>query len=231
MILNFRKYQKRAIRHLINNPCAGLFMEMGLGKTACVLWYLRYLLYKEFAISKALIVAPYNVADRVWEDERDKWSTFNGLRISKIMGSEQERLDALKVKADLYIINVENLAWLVTHYMTAWPFECLVIDESSLFKSSDSKRWLALSMVLAFMEYRIILTGTPSSNVYHDLCAQLFILDEGERLGEGIVKYRNTYLYPARVGQHRVTSWGIEQENKDKIHEKISDICLTLREA
>lgn len=231
MILSFRKYQKRAIKHLLDHEGAALFMEMGLGKTACVLWFLRHMILKEFEISKALVIAPYNVADTVWEDERDKWDAFHDLKISKVMGSEQERLAALRVKADIYVINVENTAWLVTHYLTSWPFDCLTIDESSMFKAADSKRWLALQMVLPFMDRRIILTGTPVPNGLHDLWAQLFILDFGERLGEGIVKYRNTYLYPAKTGRHGVTKWGVEPQNAAIIYDKIKDICLTLREA
>lgn len=230
MILNLRKYQKRAIRHLIDLPGAALFMEMGLGKTACALWYIKHLMYTEFEVGKTLIIAPYNVADRVWEDERDQWDQFRMLKISKVMGSEQERLTALRVKADIYIINVENTQWLVTLYLTAWPFDCIIVDESSTFKSPDSKRWLTLSMVMPNVDRRVILTGTPAPNGLHDIWAQMFLIDGGKRLKMSITQFRNEFLFPEKVGAHGVTKWGTTDDNSKRIYELMGDVCLTMRE-
>lgn len=225
-----RKYQYFAIEHMKINPFCALFMEMGLGKTACALMFIDWLINYEYEIEKVIIIAPYNVADSVWTDERDKWDEFKRLRISKVMGSEKERIAALKSSADIYIINVENVAWLVTLLGSRWPFQLTVIDELSCFKSSDSQRFRSLSQVRPLMDRVVGLTGTPAPNGLQDLWSQMFLIDEGVRLFENFTKYQREYLAVDKVGQWGVVKWGVTDNNKERIFKKIGDICISMKE-
>lgn len=225
-----RQYQYFALEHMKSNPYCALFMEMGLGKTACTLLYIDWLTNFNFEIQKTIIIAPYNVADTVWSDERDKWDEFSRLRISKIMGTEKERLAAIKKEADIYIINVENVSWLVTVLASLWPFQLTIIDELSCFKSSDSQRFRSLSMVRPLMDRVVGLTGTPAPNGLHDLWSQMYLIDEGKRLFPNFTQFQREYLAIDKVGQWGVIKWGITESNADRIYKKIGDICVSMKE-
>src|ERR1700744_3281026 len=144
MIYKAHNYGQFAYKHVIDNAKAGLFLGMGLGKTVITSTAIDWLMFKDLSINKVLIIAPKKVAETVWTDEGNKWDHLKHLKISIVLGNVKQRLAALKVKADIYITNPENVAWLVTYYQTAWPFDMLVVDESSKFKSEDSKRFRSI---------------------------------------------------------------------------------------
>lgn len=227
-----RGYQQFARQFAISKPYCGLFMEMGLGKTAVTLSALDYFINYDFCVRKVLIIAPYNVADVVWTEERDKWEDFHHLTISKVMGSPKDRVEALNKKADIYIINVENVPWLVTMFTTCWPFDCVVVDELSCFKSSDSERFRSLKMVRPSMNRFIGLTGTPAPNSLADIWSQMYLIDMGERLYPTVTKFRNEYLYfhPKNVSTHGVTKWNITDSNAQRVYAKIKDVCVSMQE-
>jgi len=227
-----RGYQKTMRTHCIVNEYAGLFAEMGLGKTPVCLSVIDYLMYQDYAVRKCLIIAPKNVAESVWTDERDKWDDFNHIDMVKIMGTEKQRLAALREKSDVYIINVDNVPWLVDTYMSAWDFDMIIIDESSCFKSPDSLRFRKLSMIKPFIDRVVILTGTPMPNGLGDLWSQIWFLDEGERLGRTVGAYRKEYLYPGKTVRKtgQVSRWDATESNAQRIYKKVGDICVSLKE-
>lgn len=225
-----REYQQAMFMHGKKFTSCGIFAEPGLGKTSVALALIDYFMYMDLSVRKTLIIAPLNVAESVWTDERDKWDEFRHLTISKVLGSANQRLAALRAPADIYVINVDNVAWLVNQYQTNWPFGLVVIDELSCFKSSDSQRFRNLKMVRPFMDRVIGLTGTPAPNGLADLWAQLYLLDEGERLGRTVTEYRRNYLFPEKVNQHRVDKWGITEANAKRVYQQIEDICISLKE-
>jgi len=230
MIFDPHAYQAHARKHLFDNPFAGLFMDMGMGKTAITLTHIDDVVYGEMDVSKVLIIAPKKVAEVVWTDERDKWDHTRHLRTSVVLGNVNERLAALKVKADIYIINRENVQWLVTHYASAWPFDMVIFDESSSFKNPSSQRFKAIRMILPKVKRRIILTGTPSPNGLPDLWAQLYLLDMGERLGKTITYYRNEFLKPLKMKGHIVYKYGVkDDQTKQLIYDKIGDLCISMK--
>ena len=188
------KYQLTAINHVINVPKCGLFLDMGLGKTVSTLTAIKELKYNRFQVNKVLIIAPKKVAEGTWSKEKDKWNHTKDFRVSLVLGSQQKRIKALSVNADLYIINRENIPWLVDYLRNDWYFDTVVIDESSSFKNSRSKRFKALKMVLPKINRLIELTGTPSPNGVEDLWAQIYLLDQGTRLEKYITHFRAKYM-------------------------------------
>lgn len=221
-------YQQFAIDKIVELPAVGLFMDMGMGKTVCTLSALWELRYDYFDISKTLVIAPLRVADTTWTDEVNKWEHLKVLRLSKVLGSEQKRLEALVAPADIYIINRENVCWLVRQYKNRWPFDMVVIDELSSFKSPKSNRFKALRKVLPYIKRIIGLTGTPAPNSLMDLWPQLYLLDRGERLGKTLTAYRERYFEPDKRNQHIVYSYKLKSFAAEQIQEKISDICISL---
>jgi len=224
-------YQRHARQHILDNPYCGLFMEMGLGKTVATATALNELLYDSFEIRKPLIIAPLRVAQSVWTTEVEKWDHLKHLKISKILGSEKERKEALLAKADIFIINVENVAWLVAHLAGAWPFDLVVLDESSKFKNPQSIRFKALRSVRPKMKRVILLSGTPAPNGLLDLWAPMYLLDQGERLGKTISKYRDTYFKPGRGKGFVVYEYNLRKGYDWLIYEEIGDICISMKEA
>lgn len=176
-----------------------------------------------------MVIAPLSVAEKTWTDEIDKWDHLNHLTFSKILGSRKQREEALMKKADVYLINRENVEWLVTHYKQRWPFRTVIIDESSSFKSPQAKRFKALRKVRPKIERLVELTGTPAPNNLMDLWPQIYLLDQGERLGKTITQYRNTYFTPGQKNGHIVYSWKLLPGAEKAIHEKISDICVSMK--
>lgn len=238
MKYNPHPYQDHATRHIIDNPFAGLFLEMGLGKTVSTLTAIDQLI-KDLTVTKVLVIAPLKVAEDTWSTEVGKWDHLNHLRISKVLGSEKERIKALRTEADIYVMNRENVVWLVKFYQSAFPFDMLVIDELSSFKSAKAARFKALRMVRPKINRVVGLTGTPSPNGLLDLWPQLYLLDMGERLGKTLTGYRERYFRPAKQNGHIVYSYKLnDTEDVDllgegywekEIHEKIADICISMK--
>ena len=222
-------YQKIAIEKIINLPAVGLFLEMGLGKTVSALTAIQELLYDRFEVSKVLVIAPLRVAQSTWSGEIEKWDHLQGLRLSKVLGSEKQRIEALHQPADIWIINRENTEWLVDYYGRKWPFDMVVIDELSSFKNPRSKRFRALRKVRPLIKRIVGLTGTPAPNGLIDLWSQIYLLDQGERLGKTLTGYRNRYFDPGRRNQNIVFEWIPKPFAEERIYEKISDICVSMK--
>lgn len=225
---DLKPYQLEAMAHLERHQNAGIFLDMGLGKTIICLTFLQGLL-NDLVISKPLIIAPKRVAESVWSAEIKNWEHLQGLTISKIIGSEKQRIAALQAKADLYIIGRDNLVWLVEYFGSKFPFDTLVIDESSSFKNHSSKRFKALKQVRAYISRAIILTGTPAPNTLLELWPQIYILDKGQRLGKFITRYRDEYFTPGRRNGAIIYDYKLKTGADKLIHDKISDICISMK--
>ncbi len=189
---------------------------------------LNRLKYEEFAIRNALVIAPKRVAEDTWSREQAKWEHLKHLKVVKVMGTKDKRLAALKEQADIYIINRENVEWLVETLGTRWRFDAVVIDELSSFKSAKSKRWKALRKVIFGSKYVYGLTGTPASNGYLDLWPEMYLLDHGERLGKTLGAYRSTYFNPGAHKGHVVFEWRLKPGARERIDARLSDICLSM---
>lgn len=225
---NFHPYQHHATEHVLQNEAAGLFIGLGLGKTVICLTAISELMFEDMAIERVLVIAPKRVAEHTWTTEAAKWSHLKHLRISKVMGSPKQRTEALKAEADIYIINRENVQWLVGQYGTAWPFDCVVIDELSSFKSAKSQRFKALRMIRPRIQRMIGLTGTPASNGLLDLWAQLYLLDQGQRLGKTLTEYRNNYFKEGKRNGHIIYDYKLRGDPQE-IYDKIGDICISMK--
>lgn len=223
------KYQDYAIQRIFDTPAVGLFLEMGLGKTVITLTAIDELLYNLFDAVKVLVIAPLRVAEDTWSRESHKWDHLQHLKISKVLGSRKQRENALAAKADVYIINRENVEWLVSYYGNDWPFDTVVIDELSSFKSPSAKRFKALRRIRPLIKRIIGLTGTPAPNGLMDLWSQLYLLDQGERLGKTITGYRERYFTPGARNGYVVYDWKQKKEAEEAVFEKISDICVSMK--
>lgn len=223
------QYQSHAIQRILDTPAVGLFLDMGLGKTSITLTAIEQLLFDHFEANKVLVIAPLRVASDTWSRESDKWDHLKHLRISKILGNQRQRKAALKADADIYIINRENVVWLVDELGNKWDFDTVVIDELSSFKSSASKRFKALRRVRPLMKRVVGLTGTPAPNSLMDLWSQIYLLDRGERLGQTITNYRERYFSAGAKSGHVVYEWKAKKEAHDNIHQKIADICISMK--
>ena len=179
-------------------------------------------------IFKALVIAPKRVAEDTWGREAAKWDHLQHLRISKILGDRETRLRALDEDADVYVINRENVPWLVEQCGAKWDFDCVVIDELSSFKSASAKRWRALRRVIKLATHVIGLTGTPAPNGYMDLWPELFLIDGGAALGKTLGAYRQTYFYAGAHKGHIVYDWRMKRGSKERIDERISPFCLSM---
>lgn len=228
MNFNPHPYQQHAIQHIIENKAAGLFLDMGLGKTVSTLTAINILMYEHLEVNKVLIIAPKRVAEDTWAVEIDKWQHTKHLTISKVLGTEKQRKQALKAKADLYITNRENVSWLVGHVgIDAWDFDMLVVDESSSFKDHQSQRFKALKTVLPKIDRKVILTGTPAPNSLINLWPQLYILDRGQRLGETITKFRTNYC--SAINKGSFIDYKLIGDKVQEVHNKIADICISMK--
>nr|WP_294666556.1 DEAD/DEAH box helicase [uncultured Ruminococcus sp.] len=222
-------YQEYAIRYIETHPISALLIDMGLGKTSITLTAIRNLLFDSFEVCKVLVIAPLRVAKNTWTDEIKKWEHLSTLTYSLIVGNENERLSALNEKADIYIINRENVDWLVNKSGYKFDFDMVVIDELSSFKNHQSKRFKSLMKVRPFVKRIVGLTGTPSSNGLMDLFAEFKILDMGKRLGYFIGQYRNTYFKPDKMNGPIVYSYKPLPNAENAIYEKISDITVSMK--
>lgn len=222
-------YQQYCINRIITDPYLGLFLDMGLGKTVITLTGLHSLKYYYWQIRKVLIIAPKKVAESTWSKEADKWEHLKNLRISVVLGTAKQRLTALNADADIYIINRENTQWLVEYYGHNWPFDVVVLDESSSFKNHQAKRFKALKAIRPRINRIIELTGTPSPHGLTDLWAQIFLLDGGKRLGRTISVYRDMFFVPDKRNQTTIFSYAPKEGADEEIYRLISDICISMK--
>ena len=230
MIFKPHAYQQHCITKVIEIAKLGLFLDMGLGKTVTTLTAIRQLKYDRFEVRKVLVIAPKKVAEGTWTREKDKWDHTKILRVSPVLGSQAKRIRALNTPADIYIINRENVCWLVDYYRNDWPFDMVVIDESSSFKSHAAKRFKALASISSRITRLVELTGTPSPNGLDDLWSQVFLLDGGERLGKRYTQFRERYFDPGRRGADgMVYDYKVKPGSEQSILERISDICISMR--
>lgn len=220
-------YQKRAIQMVIDKPKMGLFLSMGLGKTVITLTAIQDLMYDYFEIRKVLVIAPLRVSEDTWSRESEKWDHLKDLRISKILGTAAQRKAAVEDEADIYVINRENVVWLVEN-CKRWDFDMIVIDELSSFKNPQSKRFRALRKVIAKSPRVVGLTGTPSPNSLMDLWAQIYLLDRGERLGRTLGAYREEFFQPGARNGYVVYKWDLRQGAQEEIEKRISDLCVSM---
>lgn len=219
-----RAYQGKAIEHLLSHPQGGLFLDMGLGKTASALTAIYE--FNRFGVGPTLVVGPIRVIETVWRQEAKLWEHTQNLTFSLIRGNATQRQAALNQKADIYLINPEHLVWLFELIGdAAMPFETLIIDESSMFKNVGSKRFRTLRHQVKKFSRRYILTGTPTPNKLLELWPQIFLLDEGKRLGTSFTRFKERYFAP-------VDRWGYKVEPrhgaKEKIYEAIADLVLRM---
>lgn len=225
-------YQDYCIKRIVNmsvpGPGLGMFLGMGLGKTVITLTAVNDLKYNHFAICKVLVIAPKKVAEATWSTEAQKWDHLRLLRVIPVLGSVSKRARALCTPADVYVINRENVPWLVDYYRNDWPFDMVVIDESSSFKNYRAKRFKALKWVRKKVSRLIELTGTPAPNGLIDLWAQVFLLDGGERLGKSIGGFRQRYFDPDQRNAQQIFSYKPKDGAGGTIQDKISDICISM---
>lgn len=231
MIFKPHDYQQYAKQWIIEKPSSGLFLDLGMGKTVCTLTAVEELLYDYFDVSKVLVIAPLRVAEDTWSSEVQKWEHLKNLKISKVLGKEEVRIETLKEKADIYVINRENVEWLVEYLGKEWFFDMVVIDELSSFKSPKSNRFRALKKVRPFIKRIVGLTGTPAPNGLIDLWSQIYLLDQGERLGKTLTGYRDRYFQPDKRNQTVIFSWKPVDGAEDRIYEKLKDICISMKAA
>lgn len=222
-------YQAYCINRLLVDPALGLFLDMGLGKTVITLTAVNDLKYNRFAVSKILVIAPKKVAEATWAKEAAKWDHLKMLRVTAVLGPLSKRIKALNTPADIYVINRENVSWLVEYYRNTWPFDMVVVDEFSSFKNHASKRFKSLSWVRNHITRFVGLTGTPAPNGLLDLWAQVFLLDGGVRLEKRITQFREKYFEPDQRDRDHVFSYAPKPGADDIIKNLISDICVSMK--
>jgi len=226
---NPHPYQDYATQHVIDNPASGLFLDMGLGKTVSTLTAVDQLINVYCEVSKVLVIAPKRVAEDTWTTESRKWDHLKHLRLSVVLGTIRERKEALARKADIYVINRENVPWLVAYYQSAFPFDMVIIDELSSFKSAKAIRFKSLRMVRPKLSRVVGLTGTPAPNGLIDLWPQLYLLDQGARLGKSITGYRDKYFTPGRRSGAVVFDYKLRSDSERAIYDNIADICISMK--
>lgn len=222
-------YQIEAVKHIMENPKCGLFLEMGLGKTVSTLTAIKKLMYEELEVSKVLVIAPKRVAESVWDAECEKWQHLHSLKIIKISGSPKQRKLALAQEADIYTLGRDNVTWLCSQYGgSSLPFDMLVIDELSSFKNPNSLRFKALRKTVASIPRVVGLTGTPAPNGLINLWSQMYLLDMGERLGRYISHFRANFFKPGARNGNIVYDYKVTAEGEKAIFERIGDICMSM---
>ena len=237
MIFKPHKYQVRAIKFVEETPFCALFVDCGLGKTIVTISALRELQRDYLDVGKILVIAPKSVALNTWTAECRKWDHTADTKVSLILGTEAQRIKALEEDADIYVTNRDNTVWLVSRFVDIqrrklrhpWPFDCVVLDESTSFKNYQAKRFKAINLVRPYMRRLIELTGTPAPNGLMDLWSQIGLLDYGERLGKHIGQYREAYFRPGAHNGSVVYEYIPRKGAKEQITAKISDIVLTMR--
>lgn len=229
MKYNPHEYQKYATNFIIDHPVAAILLDMGLGKSVITLTAINDLIYNRFEVNRVLVIAPLRVANNTWPDEIKKWDHLSHLTYSVVTGNKQQRLAALRQDVNLYIINRENLKWLVEDYGVPFFYDMIVIDELSSFKSYRSQRFKCLKKLRPHVKRIVGLTGTPSSNGLMDLWAEFRVLDMGQRLGRYITHYRTTYFDPDKRNQHMVFTYKPKPGAEQQIYQQISDITISMK--
>ena len=222
-------YQKYAIRYIEDHPFAAVLLDMGLGKTSITLSAIADLLFDSFEVHKVLVIAPLRVARDTWSAEIQKWDQLHGLTYSVAVGTEAERKAALNRKADIYIINRENVQWLIDQSKIPFDYDMVVVDELSSFKNHQSKRFKALMQVRPKLKRVVGLTGTPASNGLMDLWAEFKVIDMGKRLGRFISHYRQNYFVPDKMNGQIVYSYRPRPGAEEAIYRQISDITISMK--
>ena len=222
-------YQAYCINRILELPSIGLFLDMGLGKSVITLTAINELKFYRFQVRHVLVIAPKKVAECTWQKECKKWDHLKLLRVSTVLGSEEKRIKALKQQADVYIINRDNVTWLVDLYRGQWPFDMVVVDEFSSFKNHEAKRFKSLAAVRPHIKRFAGLTGTPSPNGLLDLWSELFLLDGGERLEKNFGGFRERYFCPDIKDGKKVFGYVPVPGAKEAILSKISDICISMK--
>lgn len=222
-------YQKYAIQYIESHSVSAVLLDMGLGKTSITLTALADLLFDSFEVRRILVVAPLRVAKNTWSAEIEKWDHLKDLKYSVAVGTAAERIAALKAEADIYIINRENVQWLIDESGISFDFDMVVIDELSSFKSHQTKRFKSLMKVRPKVKRIVGLTGTPSSNGLMDLFAEFRLLDMGERLGRFIGQYRTAYFQPDKRNGQIIFSYKPLPGAEKQIYDKISDITISMK--
>ena len=216
-------YQLKAIDFIIEEERCALLLDMGMGKSVSTLTAIKDL-KDSFAVNKVLVIAPLRVARSVWAQEAQKWRHLDDLKVSVCLGAQRNRQAALARDADIYVINRENVTWLVDLYKAKWPFDAVIIDESSSFKSPSSKRFRSIKKILPYTNYMVLLTGTPSPNSLMDLWSQMYLVDFGERLGRTVTGYRQRFFDQDFMGYRYTARPG----SAEKIHALISDKAISM---
>lgn len=227
-------HQRAGIDWITQRPACALLWGMGTGKTVTTLTAIDQLLHDYMEDGPVLVIAPKRVAENTWSKEAEKWPHLHHLRVVKIMGTAKQRLEAVRSIfegpfADIYVINRENVVWVVELLQNRWPFPIVVIDELSSFKSAQAKRWKALRRVRGRIRRIIGLTGTPRPNGLEDLWPEVYLLDQGERLGRTITAFRSRYLLPDRMNGHVVYSYRPKDGAEAEVYEKIGDLCMSIK--
>lgn len=222
-------YQTHCVERVVSDPEVGLFLRPGLGKTVITLTAVHELKYHRFAVSRCLVVAPRTVAEATWTTEAAKWDHLKALRVSAVLGTAAQRGKALNTPADVYVINRENVPWLVDQYKRNWPFDMVVLDESTSFKNPSAKRFKAMRRVRPYIKRMVLLTGTPSPRGLMDLWAQLYLLDHGQRLGATITGFRDRYFEPDKRSRQQIYSWKPKPGAEEAILKAIGDVCITMK--
>ena len=222
-------HQKAGVDWILDRPACALFWGMGTGKTVTTLTALYLLLYDCLEDGPALAIAPKRVAEDTWSKEAAKWEHLQNLRVVKVMGTAKQRAAALATPADLYVINRENVVWLVEFLGKSWPFKIVILDELSSFKSAQAKRWKALRRVRGRIHRVIGLTGTPRPNGLEDLWPEIYLLDQGARLGRTLGQFRAKYLTPDKMSGHIVYSYKPRQGAEAEVYDKLADLCMSIR--
>lgn len=223
-------YQNYCIERIYATKKCGLFLDMGLGKSIIALTAIRHLMFDVFRVRKVLVIAPKKVAEGTWMREAQKWDHTQILRMSLVAGTQKKRVKALCDEADVYVIGRDNVVWLVEYYKNDWPFDMVVVDESSSFKSHKAKRFKALAAMYSHIDRMVLLTGTPSPNSLSDLWAQIYLLDAGERLEKRYTQFRERYFDPDKRGADgMIYSYKAKDGTESAMLNRISDICVSMR--
>lgn len=224
-------YQSYAKDFIIDHEEAGLFLDMGMGKTVVSLTAAEELLHDYFAVKKVLVVAPLRPAKETWPTEAKKWDHLKDLRFSLILGSRIDRERALAAEADIYITNRENVVWLVQELQNAWPFDMVILDELSSFKSSKAQRFRALKRVRKHIRRIVGLTGTPAPNGLLDLWPEMYLLDQGKSLGRTVTGYRDMFFLPDKRNATTIFSWKPKPGAEEEIFDLIKPVCVSMKAA